>query len=232
MTDTYPQEQFIGKTFNERLNKEMIDYYQEKKFTILGYFPRPGVIGMVHTLEDGAIKAVGASDPFDQITNNFGKFMAAMFCPLVNAPNPPAAEIGPGNPPIDITGASVPGRYSYSNNVGAAWNFGSGGESYIQIGAGVTPPLITDFQIETPFTNGGVEDSQVLLTGSGGYNAGTFRVSMATSIGPTGGAGTINEMGWICDWSGTLFMMTHDAISPGVPFVLGETIFVQYFFQI
>ncbi len=72
MKDQYLQEQFIGKTFNDKLREELADYFAERKFSVLGFLPRPGVIAMVHTLDDGALKKVGASDPFDIINSNYG----------------------------------------------------------------------------------------------------------------------------------------------------------------
>ncbi len=232
MTDIYPQEQFIGKTFNEKLNEEMKDYFSERKFSVLGFLPRPGVIAMVHTIDKGEIKAIGGSDPLDIINDNFGKWLAAMHSPLVNGANPADAQIGQGNDPVNLQGVANGSNYYY-NDGNNAWNAFTAGEAYIQIGQGATPPLVSDFNIETPFANAGPEDVMKLVAGPAGFNPTVSRISIAANIGPAAGAGTISELALIQDWRfSTEFLMSHDAINPVVAFILGETIFTQYFFQI
>ncbi len=231
MTDTYLQEQFIGKTFNDKLNDEIADYLAERKFSVLGFLPRPGAIAMVHTLEDGALKSLGGSDPFDIINDNFGKWLAAMNSVVTGSFNNANALIGSGDPPIDITNVARPSVYFYNTGTNG-YNGNVTGESYIQIGSGVTAPLVSDFNIETPFV-GGPEALRTIVTGSGAFNPTASRISIGTNIGPTTQAGTINELCIFMSWkAGGLFLMSHDAITPGVSFILGETIFAQYFFQI
>ena len=233
MTD-YLQEQFIGKTFNEKLNGDMAKYLAERKFSVLGFLPRPGAIAMVHTLDQsGGIKALGGSDPFDIINNNFGKWLAAMHTPLGGGVNPANSLIGQGVPPVDIT--NTPRTvYYYNNGAGFSWNGFTAGVSSLQVGSGVTAPTVSDFNIETPFV-GGPEASAVNVIGSGGYNPSTGLVSVGTNIGPASQIGTINELCLFTTWrtgSNINFLMSHDAISPAVSFIVGETIFAQYFFQL
>jgi len=228
MTDTYLQEQFIGKTFNEKLNEEIADYLCERKFTILGYLPRPGAIAMVHTLDDGAIKSLGGSDPYDIINDNFGKWLAAMNSVVTGSFNNANALIAPS---FDITNTLRSTTYYYNTGTNA-YNGDNDGVSLLQIGSGVTPPLVSDFNIETPFV-GGPEALRTTVTGSGAFNPTASRISVGTNIGAVTQAGTINELCWFMTWkaAGTM-LMSHDAISPGVAFIIGETIFTQYFFQI
>jgi hypothetical protein len=232
LTDQYLQEQFIGKTFNDKLNVEIADYFSERKFSVLGYLPRPGAIAVVHTVdESGGIKAIGGSDPFDIINNNFGKWLAALHSPLVHNLNRPQTLIGQGNPAIDINGN--PGNFYWYNTTISAYNGGpSGGVTSMQIGQGVTAPSVSDFNVETPFANGGAEDVRT-TTAQGAYAPTQARVSVAVSIGPTAGIGSISELCLYMNWrSVSEIMLSHDAIAPAIDFVGGETIFAQYFFQL
>ncbi len=231
--DKYLQEQFIGKTFTEKLNDEMADYFSERKFSVLGYLPRPGAIAMVHTLEDGAIKALGASDPFDIINNNFGKWLAAMHAPVTNGGS--FGEIGGGVDPLDITNTTRGGIFFYSTDARAYQGL-SAGQSQIQIGSGSTTPTVSDFDIETAFSSGPESVRQTLVVNSG-YASGIGRVASGVNIGPTVNAGTVNELAifmvWLQFGTGNFtFILSHDAISPGVAFTPAQTIFAQYFFQL
>ncbi len=102
----------------------------------------------------------------------------------------------------------------------------------MQIGLGFSTPLVTDFDIETAFANAPESLKTGVLTGS--YSPPVGRVQVAVNIGPTVGAGTVRELGIFQSWqvAANLYMLSHDAISPGVPFVIGETLFCQYFWQI
>jgi len=233
---SFLKQEVIGKEFNDKLNDVMYEYFMKRKFSELGFIPRPGAIAMVHTLEDGMIKEVGASEPGDIINDNFGKWLAAMCSPSSGGQNVANQKIGgPGGPnPIDITNTSRTKYYYNDTNFQDAWNSSSAGVSSIQIGSGLTAPDVSDFNIETPFVSV-PENAAKTVVSSGGYSPGNFRVNVGTNIGPTGGSGTINEVCLFTTMRGGgthTFLMSHDAISPGVGFGIGETIFVQYFFQL
>lgn len=227
----YLNEQFIGKTFNDKLNDEIIDYLQERKFTALGYLPRPGAIAMVHILDDaGCIKELGGSLPGDIINNNFGKWLAAMHTTENSGVNNALNEIGPGDPPINILGVAQASRFFYNDGNNSHTGF-TAGESYIQIGSGNTAPLVSDFAIETPFV-GGPEGTQVILSSGSSYSPGAARVLAGVNIGAVTQNGTINEVAIFQDWRfSNLMMMSHDAVG-AIPFLIGETIFVQYIYQL
>lgn len=234
--DTYLQEQFIGKSFNDKLNEEMADYFGERKFSVLGFLPRPGAIAMVHTLDQGEIKQVGASEPFDIINNNFGKWLAAVFSVPTTAINSTLAQIGFGNPPHDITDSSSHTFYMY-NDQRRQFNGFNLSNTFIQIGSGSTAPDTDDFNIETAFPS--APESARTLTGAGAYNPTAGRVAVGVNIGPVTDAGTINEIALFQNWYTEIpstvtrtFLLSHDAISPALTFVGGETIFAQYFFQL
>jgi hypothetical protein len=233
--DQYLEEQFIGKTFTDKLNDEIADYLSERKFKVLGYLPRPGAVAMVHTLKDGEIKSLGGSEPHDVINDNFGKWLAALHSPYTSNINLAVARIGQGIDPVDIAGVGQGSVFFYNSLLVSFNGGGTGGITSMQIGEGVGSPSVSDFNIETGFSNGGPEDNRI-NTGNGGYAPTLARVSVAANIGPTVGSGTINELGlyqaWTQGGSPGIFMLSHDAISPGVAFTGGEIIFTQYFFQL
>jgi len=237
----YIQEEFVGKTFTEKLNDKMAAYFQERKFQKLGYIPRPGVIAMVHTLKDGEIKSLGASDPDDIINNNFGKWLAAMMTPVSGALGSTSlAELGgPGgvDPPVDITGSTAE-RIWWTTDAGQVYQRRGHGITLFQIGSGVTAPDVADVNIETAFPSS-PESLRTLIIGTGGYNGTTGRVSLGTNIGPTTDAGTVNELALYMTWArfppntgANTYLLSHDEISPGVAFITGETLFCQYFWQL
>jgi len=241
MDKSFLKQEVIGKEFDDKLNDVMAEYFSKRKWETLGYLPRPGVIGMVHILEDGMVKKVGGSDPFDIINDNWGKMLASQFCVPTNVFNDSRCWIGQGTGLRGTTGTyvgTVAGHSAYygSNQSDSAFNQDDGGSSYFQIGSGLTAPTETDYEVETPFVSA-PEANKTLQVGVGGYSPSIGRVSQGTNIGPTLGGGTINELCLFSLWNNSqgtagFFMTSRDAISPGVDFVTGETIFAQYFWQI
>jgi len=96
-----------------------------------------------------------------------------------------------------------------------------------QIGKGLTPANNNDFNIENPFTNGGVEDNQVLSIPASYVNA-TELIEMITTI-LAGGNGTITEVCKfvICNDGDTgvdrVCLVTRDIIPP-VSFITNDVI--------
>lgn len=101
--------------------------------------------------------------------------------------------------------------------------------SQIKVGSGSTAPARDDTNIETAF--GTAPESGAFDTGTGSYSAGNITVSGSITAG---GAGTINETGFFGAWrvyntdNQALYLLFHDAISPGVPFVAGQSITDEY----
>ena len=145
-----------------------------------------------HTLEDGALKAVGASAPQDVINNNFGKWLAAMFSPVGNGSNDPNQQIGFGNNPVKTDGTNLSNVFFY-NLLDDQYNGFTSGHVTMQIGLGFSTPLVTDFDIETAFPNAPESLKTGVLTGS--YSPPVGRVQVGVNIGPTVGAGTVRELG-------------------------------------
>lgn len=236
--DSFLKQEVIGREYNEELNEKIADYFQKRKFEKLGFIPRPGIIGVVHTLEDGMIKGIGGSDPYDIINNNFGKWLGSWFSVPSNAFADSRCLVGLGDPPLDINGTGHGTGFDAiygQQNGGGNWSAASG-LSRMQIGSGSTAPTVSDINIETPFV-GGIESTRVLVAGGSGYAPTIGRVSTAANIGPVTNGGTINELCLFTDMSTRFpqnftFLFSHDTISPGLPFVGGETIFAQYFWQL
>ncbi len=243
MTDKYLQEQFIGKTFTEKLNEDIGKYFIERKFSKLGFLPRPGVIGVCNVLDENKeeILALGGSEPFDQINDNFGKWMTAICCPINNTDNSPSHEIGTStDPPVPISGV-VNGQVFWYNKQQSHYSASGGGISQIQLGQGTTTPLITDFNIETPL--GSAPENLISTINGTGIYTGTGQVNFVRLFGPTGGTGTITEMGWFMRMrygaggggpnpNPSTFMFSHDLINPTVPYSVGQFIMAEYFITI
>jgi len=103
-----------------------------------------------------------------------------------------------------------------------------------QVGSGVTAPTRQDFFIETAF--GTAPEQSGIATGIPVWNSGLGNFKNIGSI-IAGGAGTINETILRPNWqdSGSVFRsftLFRDIISPGVPFIAGQTIAVEYTVQL
>ena len=239
----YLQEQFVGKTYSDKLNDDIGKYFIERKFSKLGFLPRPGVIGVVNVLDENneEIMALGGSDPDDQINNNFGKWIAPLCCPISRTINTPVHEIGTAaDPPVPISGVANLRPFMY-NRVTSVWTGTTGGHSQIMLGSGNTAPLIDDIDIETPLADS-PENVRTTINAAGVYT-GTGIISFFRQFGPTTGSGIIREIGWFVALRGgigggspnpnpALFMFSHDLVSPSVPYAPLQNILAEYFITI
>jgi len=103
-------------------------------------------------------------------------------------------------------------------------------ETRVQIGKGTTPPTRQDFNIENPFTNGGVEDNSVKSQFSG-YVSATGLINMATQLSPMAGAGTITEVVLFKHTRAGVFLWYRNLITPS-GFILGNTVNTNHEVQI
>lgn len=242
MEDNYLQEQFIGKTFTEKLNAEIGNYFIERKFSKLGFLPRPGVIGVCNILEDNEIMALGGSAPDDQINNNLGKWITAVCVPFTNQDNSAVHEIGrsaTADEAVPISGVANGSQYMY-NRQQSCWTCTAGGQSQIMLGSGSTAPLIDDIDIETPLADA-PENARTTIQAVATYNAG--QINFFRLFGPTGGSGIVREMGWFGVWryglggggpnpNPSTFLLSHDLIAPTLIYNVNQTILAQYFITI
>jgi len=103
-----------------------------------------------------------------------------------------------------------------------------------QVGSGTTPPVRTDFKIQTPFIT--APESGIVVTGNGFYNSGLGNFTASTLI-VAGGLGTINEAiaTWLINTTANLprsFAYARDLISPAVPFLPAQTITITWTWQL
>ena len=160
-------------------------------------------------------------------TDNWGKLMANIF------------QVPTQNGIIftmqDITGVFKNYLVYKDRDIRDYWN-GSAGVSYAQVGKGTTPATPQDFQIEIPFTNGGVEDV-AKITSIFGYNSALGKITITTSISPTGSSGTINEVVKINSVepvgtnSATRNLWLRNLV-PSTDFISGKTINIEHEFLI
>ncbi len=232
---------FIGKSQKQKELDQMFKFLLEEKTKFLGLRPLIHEVSLV-TVTDPLEKKypeilkVGGSKPDDLITNQLAIFLATLVGPVSGVLVQMTINDNTGTPRI----VSVRGNEGTSRNLWYRLNVGgsfvSTGSS-IQVGQGTTPPARSDFDVETAFANGGPEDT------SGGVNVSVYnstlgRVTVSRTIGPTAGAGTVTEaghfMGLLAPTEAFLrrYLMYHDAVSPGVSFILGQNINVFYTAQI
>ena len=215
--------QFIGHTQKEKVLNDAAKILFENKSKKLGYLPRPAAVCLVIVKENEEIKSIGGSVPSDLILNQFGKLFALFHSGSVALRTTTLQ---------DNTNVA---RTIQSSGAGNTWTNGSGGSS-AQVGQGASVVARADFDIETVFANGGPEDSRQ-STAIGGYNSSLGQATINTTIAPTAGTGTVIESCLFWEFIdtgpvGRIFLMSHDNISPGVAFLIAQTITVKYIWQL
>ncbi len=156
-------------------------------------------------------------------TNNMGVLMSAIF-PL-NSGTGDQFRSGM----IDITNTPQTIKIKGFSSDQELFNTVMAG-NFVQIGKGSTPSLRTDFNIESPFTNGGVEDNQI-PTGVGGFTDGNNKILYTTQINPTAGSGSIREVCYFLTLRNSsainkTFLMMRDII-PLIGFIAGQSITIE-----
>ena len=219
---------YVGFTAKETKLRDVHKFILENRAEKLGYENKFLPMALVSVVEPKTkeILSIGASVPGDLISDNFGEILAAWHRV------PGAGETLLTNILRDVTNSlrTVRIYHQGSNNIGVQTG------SLVQIGSGITVPTRGDFAIETVFANGGPEDSQV-VTAIGGYSPTLGKMTVAALISPTAGAGTVNESTLFYTFVDSLgalriFLLSRDAISPAVTFVLGKAVNVEYVWQL
>lgn len=155
------------------------------------------------------------------VTNdNLGKLIAGIF----RSPSTGLTTINLIN-----TGGVSRGIRVYGNDNNIVFNLNKSGA--VQIGKGTTPPTRQDFNLENAFPN---SPESVLkgVTLPHGYVSGLGKITIATLISPTGGAGSITETALTQFWQNTgsnneRYLLFRDIISP-VGFIIGQAINIDY----
>jgi len=164
------------------------------------------------------------------LNDNFGFMIAKLF----RAPTTGANSTGNVLRRED-TGALF-GTSMYQTNSNSTIFNDEAGINQAQVGEGSTPATRQDFKIEDTFPDSPESSPQNSVAGA--YNSGLGKITIATLISPTGGAGSITEVikrGRIRDSIGgstTRFIIwTRDVISP-VGFIIGQSINIDHEVQI
>lgn len=156
------------------------------------------------------------------ILDNFGLMVAAHFRTPVPAANS-STVIGL----IDEDGVSHNFTvYRRSNVVG----YNELVEDSAQVGQGTTPPVRSDFDIETPFV-GGVEATKV-ASATSSYIPISEKVNSPTLISPTTNNDSVTEVIKWAKWGNTgnifQFAIFRDILSVAKPFLSGQAINVAH----
>lgn len=226
-----PLKSLIGRSYNQKSKFEA-----EKILTEIHSIATLRTISkmaLCYVTDKDEIKGVGGSTLLKNkktgevvsnlILNNFGLFLAAMFKPEITS-NVAASLLDTvgGTDIVNLYGGTL-----FNNNNFAGMS--------IQVGQGITPPARTDFVIETVFGTA-PESARVVLTGNPVYSTSSFNFKCLSSFN-AGGVGTISESMLLARWDDSLsasgiYALFHDAISPAVSFVIGQSIAVEYTVQI
>ncbi len=215
----------IGKTKTKKLLDEITkEYYENKKkvFPISQNLLNPSCI--VSVIKEKEIKGIGMSCINDLLLDNFGVWYSAIFSGNQTGE---INNVGDVSEEFDWNGESTAYNNSVTPNVIG---------SKVQVGQGLTPASIGDFTIETPF--GVAPESNRNNTGIGTYTVGLSQIFVPSAISPTTGSGDISEAGLAMRWRKpstglvTELLITHDNISPVVPFLAGNAINIDYTIQI
>jgi len=216
--------QYHGHTYNQKKIDEIYAYIKEDRINNSlkshNYLPA----SLVAVLKDNEIKQLGCSVPNDIINDNFGLVFAGAFKDVLFATQPTVNLVDDTGSTETVFLYTVTGETAYNNGM----------RSRVQIGQGSTGPLRTNFNIETPFANGGVEDGKI-DTDDGSFILGPSQVQVGKIISPTGGSGVIEETCLFGVWridSGAqrVFLLSRDAVS-SLSFEEGEGVSVRYFWS-
>jgi len=218
----------IGKTYTEKLKDEIQSEYFE---IMIKDFPKiqPNAIKprnccLVTALEEKEIIKIGLNCMNDLIVDMYGFFLASMF------------SAGNGTwSGFDLGGSNF--NFRYNSSGASTWNKITGGGANVlgtgmQFGDSSIPATRTDFKLGNALGSLTVTD--------GAYNIGLAKVAFNGSVSPLGFNGIVKEIGCNATWRTDIFgggsgtfktvLITHEIISPEVPFSIGQALNVDYGF--
>jgi len=223
--------QFKGDTINDRIVKDSTNYLLEEKLRVTEKNPNEVCLVSVLDPKTKEIISIGGSTPSDLILDAFGFLLQEHNrLPVGSSPPVDSPLVFKANDGVTraLRMVSPNPQVSYNSPLGTR-----GGQ--IQIGSGSTPPVRTDFDIETPFVVS-PEDSPVDVTPPF-YDNVLNQIQFFSSF-QAGGSGSISEIGFFCFWrdittGGTrLYLLAHDLISPSVSFIATQVITMSWIWQI
>jgi len=229
-----PLKELSGKTYNAKTKFEAEQILKE-----IHSVSKDRMIdknALCYILKEDEIKGVGGSTLLQNkktgeiesnlIMDNFGFWLSSIYRRRTTAtgPNPTLTDNANIGQAVRGYGASV--HFNESNR-----SLGS----RLAVGSGVTAPTRTDFNIETRFATA-PEMNDFFPASDPVYNATNGNFSIVGSI-TAGGTGTVNEGMEFQRYQATsasdfIFAMFRDIISPGQPFVISDTISLEYTVQI
>jgi len=223
----------IGQSFNsknkfeaEKILQEIHSKAQDRSI---------GKMALCYIVDKNEIKGVGGSslmkDKNGKIISNlildqFGEYLSKQFKKLDGTDLLFAIK--------STTGALQTLRAYSSSSVFNLFGVGNIGISLI-VGSGTTPPVRTDFSLETAFGTA-PESGSFVPTTNPIWNSGLGNFKQNGAI-IAGGAGTINESALATNWrdsAGVIrgFILFRDIISPAQSFISGQSIALEYTVQL
>ncbi len=217
----------IGKTKTQKLIDEISSEYRELK---LKAFPNPKYdianmsIVTVNEPNETEIKSIGMSCVNDLLVENFLTWLHGILR-------------GTGDFNMTNTGGGV-NIVKFNALASNNWQFANASGSIgtrIQLGSGAGAPAFSDFSIQTVFPSS-PENAQIGTT-AGVYFLGLATANCSAIFSPVTDSGTVRETAFIlsCKDAGNAvrqMMLAHDSISPNVSFNAGQSVNVDYIFQI
>jgi len=229
-----PLKELIGNSYNQKSKAEAERILKE--IHSIGSGRTLDKHALCYATRDGEIKGVGGSSLLEDkltgeiqsnlITDNFGQWLAGMF-KLQNTSTRTVTMVDSGGTPRNVQ--------TYGNGLQYNETPVSSPGMTVAVGSGITAPARTDFAIETLFASL-PESSAFNLSVNSTYNNSTSTIKLQGNI-TAGGSGTINESIHFGVWQDTspgtrAYAVYHDTISPGIPFVIGDGIILEYTTQI
>jgi len=223
--------QFKGKTINEKILADCRNYLLEEKLRITQ--KNPNEVSIVH-VEDPKTKeiiSIGGSVPSDLITDALGFMMQEHFrIPVGGIIDTPLIFIAE-----DGVARSLRLLYS-SPTILTAYNSAIGTRGgQVKIGQGSSAVNRSDFDIETPFVTS--PESLPINIQPPVYDNVLGQIEFFALVQAVG-SGTVSEIGFFINWrdittNGTRrYMIAHDLVLPTVSFVAGQTIAVNWLWQL
>lgn len=226
---------YIGQTFTQRLNAKLalglfeehtkkLSNYQPQSAKALVYCMNPKTLEILSLGGSSLLKEVktGKIIP-DLILDNYG----LLFARLIRIP----AGLGVTFNLKDDAGVDASFKaYNGGNTGDATFNYvngaGCGMGTQIKMGSGLSAVARPDFKIETSLPT--APESGYVDTNDAGYTA-QNTVIYQGDANPTGGGGTVREIGTFGAWARlgvgcniNKIMISHDAVSPIVPYTSGK----------
>lgn len=226
--DEHWQDNIIGLRLNKRIESAIHERARREEHQWLLEHPRAkrtmhetvllAVLNpKTHKILDAAI-----NKPNDLILDNFGLWFAGLIRnPVVGASGTTCKDIANANKVVLCFGQQAGSAYNFNLSAYATG-------SYVQVGKGQTPPLRSNYNIETAF--GTAPESGVFGSGAGSYAAGTISFSASVTAG---GSDTAYETGFFGRWIDqtqalVTIMLFHDLLASGVPFTPGKLLVTSY----